>query len=137
PSGSRNTPVMDPARGDAGLVTDRSVPPRAGRGLHRVGIGAALMLAFSAPSPSRAADASDAPGPPHITWEAPHGCPDAEVVAQRLAEALQGAPAELGAGWQVHGRVTGAADGPWQLLLTLAAPDADSETAATRRALHA
>jgi hypothetical protein len=54
-----------------------------------------------------------------------------------LADALQGAPAELGIGWQVYGRVTGGADAPWRLLLTLVAPDAGSEMPANRRVLSA
>jgi hypothetical protein len=128
---------MDPARGDSGLVFGRGWPPRARRARWRPGIRSAALLALAAPSASRAAEVSDSAGPPHITWQAPRGCPDAEVVAQRLADALEGAPAELGAGWQVHGRITGGADAPWQLLLTLLAPDAGSAARANRRVLSA
>jgi hypothetical protein len=117
----------------------REVTPRNTHNMYveRVGVGSALMLAgLATPSLAPAADASGSAGPPQITWEAPPGCPNAESVAQRLTDALAGAPAELGAGWQVRGRITGGVEAPWRLVLTLIAPDSGSEPS-NRRVLSA
>lgn len=96
-----------------------------------------LLATLSAAPVAWAAEPSRSVGSPEISWDAPRGCPDAESVARRLVHALEGAPAELGAGWQVHGRITGGQSGPWQLALTLAAPDAGQDTPANVRVLSA
>lgn len=104
----------------------------------RVPHAEAALLVVSAVASPRAAAAAEREGdvPVLVDWEAPRGCPDREAIVRRLSDALADAPAGLGTGWQVRGRINAGREG-WVLVLQLRAPSAAEVALPAERVLSA